>query len=392
MASNRRVLIISPVPTHPVTGGNRARIHMLLEALDILGVDFHFVFITWESADKEAMEKRWGKQRVTVIPHQLTPRYAPLWRRIRNFTLRHLQLEQSHPLEVDFFRSPDLERAVMDVAHDYQPKCVMVEYVFNSWMLDLFPSTVRKLVDTHDRFADRNEHFRKAGIQEKWFSTTRRQERKGLRRADCILAVQEQEADYFRQLTGREVITAGQIFPIVSTPDPKTSTPTVLFVGGSNTGNRDTVSYCINTIWPMIRSQLPAARLLIVGRICESISGGEKGVELYGQVPELATVYAKAHVVFNPVRAGTGNKIKSIEALAYGRPLVTTTVGSLGIEGGNGRAFLVGNDAKSLAEHCLLLLRDRQRRSALASEAIRFMSACNQENYQALKRAFGTEV
>ena len=384
-------MIISPVPTHPMTGGNRARIHMLLEAMETLGVDFHFIFIVRDNADKDAMEKRWGEHRVTVVSHRPTPRHSAFWRRARNFTLRHLHLERYHPVEIDFLRSPELERAVMDVAHDYQPECVMVEYVFNSWMLDLFPSTVRKLIDTHDRFADRHEHFLKVGIQPEWFSTTRRQERKGLRRADCIVAIQEQEADYFRQLTGREVITIGHIAPIVPVGEPTTDIPTVVFVGGNNLANRDAVSYCIKEIWPAIRSQLPGARLRIAGNICQGISGVGDGIELCGQVRELAAIYAEAHVVLNPVRAGTGLKIKSIEALSYGRPLVTTPTGALGIEAGYDRAYLVGQDAKGLSERCLLLLRDPEKRRSLSSEAIRFVKDYNQQNYQAFNLALGRQ-
>lgn len=382
-------MIISPVPTHPVTAGNRSRIHMLLEAMEFLGVDFHFLFITWESGDKDAMGKRWGEQRVTVIPHQLTQRYSAFWRRIRNFTLRHLQLERFHPLEVDLYRSLELRRAVMDVAHEYQPTCVIVEYVFNSWLLELFPPSVRKLIDTHDRFAHRHKQYLKAGMQEKWFSTTRRQERKGLRRADCILAIQEQEADYFRQLTGREVITVGHIVPIVGMSEPTAGIPTVLFVGGKNMANRDAVSYCIREIWPGIRSQVPGARLLIAGSICQRISGVGDGVEMCGQVPELSAVYAKAHVVLNPVRTGTGLKTRSIEAMSYGRPLVTTPTGALGIERGRNHAYLVGYDAKDLTEHCLRLLRDPEKRHSVASEAIRFVNDYNRRNYQTLKLALG---
>jgi hypothetical protein len=364
---------------------------MLLEAMENLGVDFHFIFVAWELADEEAMQKRWGAHRVTVISHKLAQRYSALWRRIRNFSLRHLQLERYHPLEVDLFRSPELGRAVMNAADEYQPTSVIVEYVFNSWLLELFPPHVRKLIDTHDRFAHRYEHFLKAGIPTRWFSTTRRQERKGLRRADCIMAIQEHEADYFRQLTGREVITVGHIVPIVPVGEPTTDIPTVLFVGGNNAANGDAVSYCIREIWPVIRSQLPGARLRIAGNICQAISGVGDGIELCGQVPELASIYAQAHVVLNPVRAGTGLKIKSIEALGYGRPLVTTPMGALGMEAGYDRAFLIGQDAKSLAERCLLLLRDPLKRRLLASEAIRFTNDYNQRNYKALELALGCQ-
>src|SRR5205823_4222751 len=157
---------------------------------------------------------------------------------------------------------------------------------------------------------------------------------------DCMMAIQQQQAAYFRQLTGREAITIGHIAPIVPVAEPTTDIPTVVFVGGNNLANRDAVSYCIKEIWPAIRSQLPGARLRIAGNVCQDISGVGDGVELCGQVRELAAIYAEAHVVINPVRAGTGLKIKSIEALGYGRPLVTTPSGALGIEAGYDRAYL----------------------------------------------------
>ena len=115
------------------------------------------------------------------------------------------------------------------------------------------------------------------------------------------------------------------------------------------------------------------------------------GVELCGQVPELSAIYAKAHVVLNPVRGGTGLKTKSIEAMSYGRPLVTTPTGTLGIETGYDRAYLVGEDARSLAERCLSLLRDPQKKRLLALEAIRFVNDYNRRNYQALKLALGCQ-
>jgi polysaccharide biosynthesis protein PslH len=389
--AKKRVLVISPVPTHPMTAGNRARIHMLLEAMESLGVDFHFIFITWEIGDKDAMQKRWGRHRVTVVSHQQRSKHATFWRRVRNFTLRHLGLERYHPLEVDCHRSPELAQAVMHVADDFQPTCVMVEYVFNSWMLELFPPTVRKLIDTLDKFAHRYKQYLKAGVQTGWFSTTRRQERKGLRRADCIVAIQAEEADYFRRLTNRRVVTVGHIAPIVPAGESITDIPTVLFLGPNSPANRDAVAYCIKDIWPIIRSQLPEARLLIAGAVCQSLLDTGDGIEVCGHVPDAASLYAKAHVVLNPVRVGTGLKIKSIEALSYGRPLVTTPTGALGIERGRDSAYLVGQDAKSLAERCLILLRDPQKRRSLASEAIRFVKDYNQRNYQALKLALGCQ-
>ena len=60
----------------------------------------------------------------------------------------------------------------------------------------------------------------------------------------------------------------------------------------------------------------------VVGAIGRSVPSGLAGVEVAGYVPDLADEYAAARVVINPAVAGTGLKIKTLEALAYLRPLV----------------------------------------------------------------------
>ena len=127
MQNKPLVLVISPTPTHPVNAGNRRRIYVLLEALEAVGYDFHFAFVTMEDGDEAAMEKRWGSQRLSVLPYTMEGRYAAPWRRVRNFTLRHLRLEQSHPSEIDFCASADLGKRVQELYARLRPSCVLVE-------------------------------------------------------------------------------------------------------------------------------------------------------------------------------------------------------------------------------------------------------------------------
>jgi glycosyltransferase involved in cell wall biosynthesis len=380
-------LIISPTPTHPTNGGNRRRIYALLEAIQALDHEFHFAFFPMEGGDRGAMEKRWGAQRVSVLPYTFKPRYAAFWRRVRNFTLRHLGIEEFHPSEVDVFASPELAKRVWEVFCQFRPSSVIVEYVFNSWLLEQFPATVRKLIDTHDVFADRYKLFHKAGVKPEWFSTTRRQERKGLRRADCVIAIQDREAEYFRRLTNRQVVTVGHITPVLPLPEPAGAGATVLFVGGDNPSNRDALEFCFQEVWPLIRAVLPEACLKVAGPVCCHFSGPPAGVDLLGEIADITAAYAQAQVVLNPLRFGTGLKIKSVEALSYGRPLVTTSVGAEGLGAGCEGAWMVGTDAKGLADHCVRLLRDAVERHTLAAQAVHYVADSNVRQYQALREA-----
>ena len=68
---------------------------------------------------------------------------------------------------------------------------------------------------------------------------------------------------------------------------------------------------------------MPHAELAIAGSICEALSG-HKDVVLMGMLDDLSTAYESAAIVVNPMQFGTGLKIKSLEAMSYSKPLVTT--------------------------------------------------------------------
>jgi glycosyltransferase involved in cell wall biosynthesis len=110
-------------------------------------------------------------------------------------------------------------------------------------------------------------------------------------------------------------------------------------------------------------------------------------VDLLGEIADITAAYAQAQVVLNPLRFGTGLKIKSVEALSYGRPLVTTSVGAEGLGAGCEGAWMVGTDAKGLADHCVRLLRDAVERHTLAAQAVHYVADSNVRQYQALREA-----
>jgi len=85
-------------------------------------------------------------------------------------------------------------------------------------------------------------------------------------------------------------------------------------------------------------------------------------------VPDLGAAYAAADLCINPVRLGGGLKIKTVEALAHGRPLVTTSHGARSLEADAGRAFVVADDSPALvaAVHRLV---DRPDEAAALSQA-----------------------
>jgi glycosyltransferase involved in cell wall biosynthesis len=92
-------------------------------------------------------------------------------------------------------------------------------------------------------------------------------------------------------------------------------------------------------------------------------------IQLVGYVPDLAFWYRSAHVVVVPLRAGTGTRIKIVEAMSYARAVVTTSIGMEGLEVEDGVHVLIGDTTEEFTELCLRLIQDARERERLGRNA-----------------------
>ena len=105
-------------------------------------------------------------------------------------------------------------------------------------------------------------------------------------------------------------------------------------------------------VMPLIRARISGATLSLVGphAPAEVAELAGNGVRVLGFVDDLAESYEKATAVIAPIFTGTGMRIKSVEALSHGRPLVGTALAMRGFESVTGEAFLVAETPEEFAE------------------------------------------
>src|SRR5262249_37430137 len=114
--------------------------------------------------------------------------------------------------------------------------------------------------------------------------------------------------------------------------DPKC----VLFLGALDwRPNLDAVRLLLDDIFPAVRAAEPEVRLALVGRhppgwLLERVAR-EAGVELHADVPDVRPFLGGAGVLAVPLRVGDGSRLKILEALATGLPVVSTRVGAEGL-------------------------------------------------------------
>jgi len=143
---------------------------------------------------------------------------------------------------------------------------------------------------------------------------------------------------------------------------PVASNPALLFVGSfTYQPNIEAAEFLIEQIWPHIYRAMPEARLIIAGTLPARIRGydmGIPGVEFTGFVDDLEELYQRSRVVCAPILAGSGTRIKIIEAGGYGKAIVATRVGAEGLDMRDGVELLLRDDPGSFADACLQLLND----------------------------------
>ena len=150
----------------------------------------------------------------------------------------------------------------------------------------------------------------------------------------------------------------------------------LLFVGGLGyVPNLDAVEWLAGEILPQLQ-QIQPTTLRVIGSTSPAVRrrlGRVPGLELAGRVDSLTAEYAQAAVVVVPVRAGGGTRIKLLEALAHGRPVVSTSMGAEGLDLSNGRDLALADDAPSFASECEQLFQDRSRAEAMGASGQRIV-------------------
>lgn len=211
----------------------------------------------------------------------------------------------------------------------------------------------------------------------------RRYERRLLRAFDRVIAVSREDAEALRGLApglSPVVIPNGvdcEYFAYTPPAGKGRRRPRVVFTGTMDyRPNVDAVVWFARAVLPLVRREVPDASFLVVGANPASAVrrlGRESGVEVTGAVADVRPYLAQSGAYAVPMRIGGGVRLKALEAMATGLPLVSTGLGCAGIEAEPGRHYLRADDAATFARCLVEVLTGKLTCEPLVAEARRLM-------------------
>ena len=315
-----RLLFVSPLLSMPQQHGGCVYPDAVLTALHASGMKIDYAWLAWPLKGNRVTMRDPLQASYVDRGHIPGTRRLGGWlfRAPSEWGTRHPEASQRElemeplPTEVDkcFFR--DLVRRI-------RPGGVLIDFTTTLPLLDgLLQAEREKLtvaVLTHNVIHRRTQLYRERGLPLDFRPLTRDEEAALLRRADVIVAIQEREAEEFREMVpDRQVV----VVPMPVTLRPRLSktdeAPRCLFVGGYSGHNLDGLQWFLSEVWPRVLTTHPDAEFDVVGTVGQAVPSNTPRVRVHGPLDELEGVYARATVCLVPLRFGTGLKIKLIEA------------------------------------------------------------------------------
>lgn len=313
------ILIFSAVKIYPADAGSRIRILNFTKYLLSQGHQVHYVYYTDDGISKVHFEYMSDLcDTFTVITRE-----QKFQRKTGNYTL-------------DEMYEKSIYTKINDLINIFEIDTVMINYFFYSKFFEYLPKNIYKIIDTHDKFTDRYKLFENTNVVYDWHSYSKEDEAKALNRANLVLSITDEEKNYFSSLCDKnvEVRTIGHIDNKRYLTKEYTTLKKIGFIGGANKVNIAAINAFLENFYTL-STHKDDIEIVIAGQICNHITKQASNITLLGLIDELEDFYRIVDVVINPLTFGTGQKIKSVEALSFGLPIISTKVGFEGIASNN---------------------------------------------------------
>lgn len=142
--------------------------------------------------------------------------------------------------------------------------------------------------------------------------------------------------------------------------------------------NEEAVSWLLEEVWPQVVAKLPSAKLILAGKSMPEkfLRLNSANLNVTERVSSSSEFYSTYDIMLVPLWSGSGLRIKLVEGLAYGKAIITTSIGAEGIAYTNHKDLIVADNAAAFTEAIVSLLNDPSKKQALQAQARQLAEQC----------------
>ena len=378
MSGNLRIVYVAPLSPDPPTSGGAIRIDGIRRALGRISAAFQLVVLG--DRPPPAARRRLRAEGAVILPPRVETFRARLCR-IGWAAATGRCIPSARYLS---------ERRVARLARrlaGWRPDVIVLGEVYMAPMIPALAALgARIVVDTHD--AASRVHARigaasgNVGLKLGFAllaHDTRRVERRWLPEVDQLWTASEEDAAFYRSEVGlARVEVVPNVVPFPPVPAAEEEDGAVVFTGSFGYWPNEDAALRLIELTRALADRGLVRRVYLVGisptERMRRAAAGLPHVVITGRVPEVAPYLLRAQVVAAPLSAGSGTRLKILEAMASARPVLTTPVGAEGLGAVPGvHAEVV--PLERFGDALAALLRDPARRATLAREGRAFAEA-----------------
>jgi glycosyltransferase involved in cell wall biosynthesis len=376
MMAAKRALFFFPLNPAEQNSGSQNRVLNLLLYFKRRNVEVDFasklVWGKWTEASEKLFDESKLAKRLFIFRRKPEKKNALSY--FFNYKIQHLAFEKklalvkgSFPNHTTLNLRRQLDAVLKENTYDY----IIISYAYWADLIKKNPylGKATTIIDTHDLLS--SQHQDDAGFDR---AAAIGDEMRRLSLFDQIWAISPEETYLFGQFFKDKVKYIPMMMDEVKKQANANRDFDLIYVATDNPHNLISAAWFFKEVYPLLPSSLS---ICIIGTIVEHIPATLTNIHRVEFTTSLTDYYSSAKVVICPMLSGTGVKVKVVEAIAHGLPVVCTEHGIDGVPDKTNNGCLVTNDAEVFAANIMHLLQD----DALYTQQSELALACFKRNF-----------